>query len=325
MIKFIYVINLTKYKAKNKNKNKNMQNDNLDNIDILLELEDIKEIETIELNNTEKNIYNTIQYKYFTKQIKKKNSFISWIIFLTKYILTSSMIFAVLLAAANYSAYVDIAKSYIYAWDIKITQQKLISSVEASNIKEKYTEEILKEEKIETEIDSIKKMKKEQDKKNIDLNIEITPFENRIIIPRIWKNVPLLDVKNQSVSWASELEAIFMKELEDWVVRYPSSAKPWEKWTSFIFGHSSNFPWIKWDYNEVFATLDNVVYWDKIIVYYGQKKYTYIVREKKIVAPWDTSVLKRNKNKSEITLMTCWPIWTTLNRLLVIWELVETD
>jgi sortase (surface protein transpeptidase) len=33
--------------------------------------------------------------------------------------------------------------------------------------------------------------------------------------------------------------------------------------------------------------------------------------------------LKRNKNKSEITLMTCRPVWTTLNRLIVTWELIK--
>jgi sortase A len=139
----------------------------------------------------------------------------------------------------------------------------------------------------------------------------------------MWKNIPLLDIKNRNISWESELNDIFAKELENWIIRYPWSAKPWEVWTSFIFGHSSNFPWIKWDYNDVFATLDNVSYWDDIIVYYWQKKYKYKVREKKVITPWDVSVLWRNKDISEITLMTCWPVWTTLNRLIVVWDLVE--
>ena len=114
-----------------------------------------------------------------------------------------------------------------------------------------------------------------------------------------------------------------MKELEDWVVRYPGSTKPWYEWNTFIFGHSSNYPWIKWDYNDVFSNLSNLVYWDEVIVYYWQKKYTYIIKEKKVISPWDVSVLKRNENKDELTLMTCWPIWTTLNRLIVVWELIK--
>jgi sortase A len=69
--------------------------------------------------------------------------------------------------------------------------------------------------------------------------------------------------------------------------------------------------------------LDNVGFDDEIIVYYNQKKYKYIVREKNVITPGDTSVLNKEKNKSELTLMTCWPIGTTLNRLIVTGELVE--
>jgi sortase A len=114
-----------------------------------------------------------------------------------------------------------------------------------------------------------------------------------------------------------------MKELEGWVIRYPWSTKPGKDWNTFIFGHSSNYPWIKWDYNDVFANLNKLKYQDEVIVYYWQEKYTYKIREKKVITPGQTEVLKRNTNKDEITLMTCWPIWTTLNRLIVIWERVE--
>jgi LPXTG-site transpeptidase (sortase) family protein len=73
----------------------------------------------------------------------------------------------------------------------------------------------------------------------------------------------------------------------------------------------------------VFALLDNVTFNDEIFVYYNQKKYRYVVREKNVITPGDVSVLERNKKKSEITLMTCWPIGTTLNRLIVTGELIE--
>jgi len=271
------------------------------------------------------------------KRIKKNKRihFISWIIFVTKYLITSALIFAVLLVTTNYSAYINIAKSYIYADELVMAQQRLVTSVEASNIKDKYKEtakekveeeknEVIEKEKIETKL-SINKMKKKQDKKEINLDIEITPYSNRVIIPKIWKNIPLVDIKNRNIDWENELNDIFMKELENWIIRYPGSSKPWEDGTSFIFWHSSNFPWIKWDYNDVFALLDNVSYSDEIIVYYGQEKFKYRIREKKVITPGDVSVLERNKDKSEITLMTCWPIWTTLNRLIVVWELVDEN
>ena len=299
------------------------ENYTVDTIDIFSELENINNENIIDLDSNNK--FETIEFKYSPK---KRNSFLSWIIFLTKYIITTAFIFVVLLAATNYSAYINIAKSYVYSWELKANKQKLITSVEASNIKEKYSEEkkeeIIIEKKEENKL-SIKRMKREQDKENIKLNIEITPYNNRIIIPKIWQNIPLIDIKNRNIDWEDELNEIFMDELQNGIIRYPGSAKPWEDGTSFIFWHSSNFPWIKWDYNDVFSLLDKVVFNDKIIVYYWQEKFVYKIREKKVITPGDVSVLERNKSKSEITLMTCWPIWTTLNRLIVVWELVEED
>jgi IMP dehydrogenase/GMP reductase len=78
---------------------------------------------------------------------------------------------------------------------MKATQQRLVSSVEASNIKDKYknTAKVKVEKKLENKITSegnetklsIKKLKKKQDKKDINLNIQITPYSNRVIIPKI--------------------------------------------------------------------------------------------------------------------------------------------
>lgn len=43
-----------------------------------------------------------------------------------------------------------------------------------------------------------------------------------------------------------------------------------------------------------------------------------------MVKPGDTEVLlARDPNKKEISLMTCWPIGTTLERLIIFGELIE--
>jgi len=217
----------------------------------------------------------------------------------------------------------NIAKSYIMKDDVEKTTSWLLNSVEAAKITDIISEKI--QENKEEEKLSIKKYKKELDNENINLDIEIAPYTNRVVIPKIGKNIPLLDVENRNIDWQNELNDIFMKELEKGIIRYPWSSKPGEDWVSFIFGHSSNLPWMKWKYNDIFSTLDNVVFWDEVIVYYGQEKFTYKIREKKVIRPWDVSVLKRNQNRSEISLMTCWPVWTTLNRLIVTWELVKND
>ena len=302
-----------------------------DNFDILKSLENLdQEIKTIDIFSEEK----TINYSYttiVTKNKKDKNSIASSLIFFVKYTVTCASIFWVLLVSTNYSAYYNVAKSIIFKWKAEQTQTRLLNSVEASNIKEKAIVEAKEENSIEKKYDNeihrngLERTKKDLENDELQVNIEITPYSNRVVIPKIGKNIPLVDVKNRTIEWENELNDIFMEELENWVVRYPWSAKPWETWTSFVFGHSSNFPWIDWDYNDVFATLDNVEYWDEVIVYYWQEKYKYKIREKKVIKPGDVSVLERNKGKSEISIMTCWPIGTTLNRLIVTWELVEEN
>lgn len=267
-----------------------------------------------------------IEEKTSVSSFEIKNKLKAYFVFTFKYIFTSSLIFWVLLLTTNYSAYTNIAKNYLFEDDLKNDRNMIINSVKASYIQEQ-RENIVNESDDEdvskVPFHSIESLVKTRNKEKVNLKIDISPYENRIIIPKIAKNVPLLDVKNTTVSWEKELNNIFMTELENWVVRYPWSVKPWQDWNTFIFWHSSNFPWIKWDYNDVFSLLNNVVLDDEIIVYYGQKKYKYRIKEKKVINPRDVSVLKRDKGRSEITVMTCWPVWTTLNRLLVIWELVK--
>ena len=66
------------------------------------------------------------------------------------------------------------------------------------------------------------------------------------------------------------------------------------------------------------------MYDDVIIVYYDQKKYVYQIKEKEVIRPGDVSVLKRNNKKNELSLMTCWPVGTTLKRLIITGELLES-
>lgn len=258
------------------------------------------------------------------------------ILFILKYTATSALIFVFLLFTTNYSAYYNVAMSHIYKEDFERKSQSLLNSVEASSLswsgtEAKKTEEApkvsLESARVEREekFNSIENLAAKARRAEVDLWINITPYENRIIIPKIGKNIPMIDIKQKKVNGIDELNNIFMDELENGVIRYPWSAKPWEEWNTFVFGHSSNFPWIEWDYNDVFALLDQVVFDDEVIVYYEQKKYTYKIRKKEIIKPGNVGILKRDKGISELTLMTCWPIGTTLNRMILIWDLVDTE
>lgn len=321
------------------------KDDNVIDLNSLNSLENDILINSSNQNNILENFENKTNFIEEEKEIKKTNKILELFKFLSSYLTTSAVIFFILLWVLNYNSYIQFARSYFNKDEIELNKNAMLASVASSNIskKEENKEEINEIEKLEKEKEEefeFNAIKQAQSLKNttfhsmnklvdwnwdndINIDVSIIPYENRIVIPKIWKNIPLLNVKAKKVKNVKELEDIFMEELTNWIVRYPWSAKPGEEWNSFVFWHSSNFPWIKWDYNDVFALLDNVVFGDEIIAYYWQKKYIYKIKEKKIVKPWDVSVLKRETWKKEISLMTCWPLGTTLNRMIVIWELVE--
>ena len=304
------------------------------------EIEDIKlEIQGNVKTSSELDVEDIIQDDTIPKVMSEKTparKIFGTIKFLMQYSFTSIIIFAVLMIWVNHQAYFTLLNAYINAEQMEQNRQSMIESVSAAA-------SVVRSERGEENIDlsfitrqtearelsledrhSPSRLLAKASREDINLDISITPYEDRVVIPKIGKNIPLVEVSNRHAESVSDLHNIFMEELEQWVVRYPWTALPGEKWNSFIFWHSSNFPWLPWDYNEVFALLGRLEVGDEIIVYHNQRKFVYIVREKTVVRPWNTSVL-RNHNEDEklITLMTCWPIGTTTDRLLVIWELQE--
>ncbi|MDD5376973.1 MAG: class E sortase [Candidatus Gracilibacteria bacterium] len=258
--------------------------------------------------------------------------------FLFYYLGISAIVFVILLATTNWNSYSTVLSAYLNPQGLTDSKNNIISVLDKSRVTvyaDNMTDSGANEEeqmnlkkKLEASNTTIredrfspKRLISGEAKVNIDL--DITPYDNRIIIPKIGKNIPLVDVKLDSGFDFDHIENIFMQELEKGVVRYPGTAKPGEAGNAFIFGHSSNYPWVKGEYNSVFALLDELSFGDEIIVYYNQKKFTYIIREKKIVKPGNVKILERDETKKELSLMTCWPIGTTLNRLIVFAELQE--
>ncbi|MFO0763517.1 MAG: class E sortase [Candidatus Gracilibacteria bacterium] len=267
--------------------------------------------------------------------------------FLGRYFTTSAALFVILMLITNFSAYSQMVGSILSPERLSQSQASLFSALESANISalttvhagyniqslgendaliQRKADEI--KDKLESrgvEIDPLRRInpaKFDTAPAPIKVDFDVTPYENRIIIPKIGKNIPLVDVNISHDVDFDHMENIFMQELENGVVRYPGTAAPGEDGNSFIFGHSSNYPWIKGDYNEIFALLDKLDPGDDIIVYYQQKKYVYKVTEKKVVRPGDVKALsERDPHKKELSLMTCWPVGTTYNRLLVFTEL----
>lgn len=138
---------------------------------------------------------------------------------------------------------------------------------------------------------------------------EIIPSGSQIIIPKIGVTAPIIYAKSRS-------EADIQNYLTQGVVHYAGTANPGEIGNSFITGHSSNFWWVKGNYNYVFVNLDKLVAGDQAKIYYNGKKFVYAVREAKVVDPKDVSVLAPTDTPI-LTLMTCVPPGTNWRRLII--------
>ncbi len=153
----------------------------------------------------------------------------------------------------------------------------------------------------------------------------VGPFENRLIIPKLNKNIPIVRPSMDGLmqeNW-KKFEEDIQVALKDGVVHYPGSAKPGQAGNFFVTGHSSYYPWDDGSYKDVFARLKDLNPGDTYSVYYGGDRHTYRISSKKEVKPSDVSVLDQPTDKRISTLMTCTPVGTTLRRLVVMAEEID--
>ncbi len=136
--------------------------------------------------------------------------------------------------------------------------------------------------------------------------------QNNLKIDKISINAPIM--------WEVEEDKI-LDQLTGGVAHYKGTSLPGQGGNIFIVGHSSNYFWIKSDYNNIFALLDKLSPGDRIEVSRNNSNFIYEVKETKVIKPDEVQVLE-NTPKETLSLMTCWPLGTSLKRMVVQSELI---
>lgn len=144
----------------------------------------------------------------------------------------------------------------------------------------------------------------------------------KLIIPKINVDVPIIWTAN-----AADQNSL-NSAMNDGVVWFNiagANAKPGQKGNLVLSGHSSN-DWLETgNYKFIFARLEQIKEGDVVYVNYGGTRYTYTITTTKIVKPTDVQSLQIGDDKPYITLVTCTPLGTALNRLLVFGEQVSPN
>lgn len=151
-----------------------------------------------------------------------------------------------------------------------------------------------------------------------DVNVTSDP---RLVIPKINVDVPVIyDVGND---YNSQMTA-----MEKGVAHFSipgASSRPGQIGNTVIGGHSANDLFGGGNYKFIFAQLEKLEVGDSIYLNYQSKRYTYTITKKEVVEPNEVNKLIYPTTKPVLTLITCVPLGTALQRLLVTAEQVSPD
>lgn len=145
-------------------------------------------------------------------------------------------------------------------------------------------------------------VKKTEEFKNAFPESEYAISPNRLIIPKIGVNAPIIESKSSEYG------------LSKGAWHMPDSSTPENGGNTVITGH--RFKYLPPN-NLTFYLFDKLKTGDVISVIWKEKEYYYTIKETKIVPKTDTSILGKTKEPI-LTLFTCHPLFSEENRLVVI-------
>jgi LPXTG-site transpeptidase (sortase) family protein len=112
-------------------------------------------------------------------------------------------------------------------------------------------------------------------------------------------------------------ETAYSQALAQGVAHAKGTTFPGEKGNIYLFSHSTDAPWNIVRFNAIFYLLNKLEKGDQISLFYLGRRYDYIVFDKTIAKPDDTQYITNVYDDSVLTMQTCDPPGTLLNRLVV--------
>jgi len=143
--------------------------------------------------------------------------------------------------------------------------------------------------------------------------------ESKILIPKINLEIPVV------YDLGTNEEKAVQHALEGGVVHYDGTPNPGQSGNVVVVGHSSNNILNSGRYKFAFVLLKRMEAGDTLFLQKGGQRYTYQVIENRVVPPNDTSVLGPTSKPNTVTLITCDPPGTSINRRVVIAEQISPD
>ena len=155
--------------------------------------------------------------------------------------------------------------------------------------------------------------------KPVPREIKVAPVSTDfgLVIEKIGVNVPVV-ANVDSADYEEYTQALRLG-----VAHAKGSSLPGEAGNVYIHGHASLGFWELGSYATVFTMLSKVERGDRVVVFYEGKRFDYEVFNKETFPGYDITPLAREFEESVLTIQTCDPPGTTLNRLIVTARLIS--
>jgi sortase A len=164
--------------------------------------------------------------------------------------------------------------------------------------------------------------------RTVDEIAEIDPTVTAPVSPDPKLIIPKINVEVPIVFGIGNDQASLQSAMSHGVAHFAipgASAMPGEIGNLVISGHSSNGVFEQGAYKFIFAKLERMSTGDLIYINYNSTRYTYQITGTQVVAPTDVQSLIYPTDKPILTLITCVPLGTANQRLLVIAEQINPD
>ncbi len=157
-----------------------------------------------------------------------------------------------------------------------------------------------------------------------NFSFNTVPPVNRILVPSIGLDVPI--IVSENMSQEDFIKGRFEDQLDQWIVKYPTTPAPWQEGNTLLFGHTSYVVWKDNPYGTIFKDLPKLKDSTLIQVLREGNLYEYKVVDLFIVLPKQVPaqyMTYQNAGGSYITLMWCYPLWTDKKRIMVVAKLID--
>lgn len=134
-------------------------------------------------------------------------------------------------------------------------------------------------------------------------------------------DIPKLNIKNAKVG-------IGGTDLDKSLIQYPGTAEPGQFGAPVIFGHSVLPQFYNPSeknprrYNSIFTTIPTLKNGDEVFITHEGVQYKYVIRSRSVVKPTDVHILSQQYDARQLKLVTCWPLGTYAERIVMTAELV---